>query len=51
MSGMRATVTMDGKTIYHGPKSYAEGLARNTRRRLRDRGEPVRGRVKVQVHR
>lgn len=48
---MRASVTVDGKHAYTGPKSHAEGYAKVERRKMREKGEQVRGRVKVKVHR
>lgn len=48
---MRASVTVDGKAAYTGPKAHAEGFARVERRKMREAGEKVNGRVKVKVHR
>lgn len=48
---MRATVVVDGKVAYHGPKSHAEGYAKAARRKMRENGEKVNGRVVVKVHR
>lgn len=46
---MRASVTVDGKAAYTGPKAHAEGFARVERRKMREAGEKVNGRVKVKV--